>query len=291
MAGNTSGWNRPSSADQPKAKKGGAIAPSMMRGIVAGLAVAIVAGVCVFMFAGKGEKPVEKVEKKPTEIKEVTPAPAPKAVPTSVVQKVEKELPPSERRVKTLSISTNSCTGQVCERYQTADGKTHRWIHPSKPPIFKHHADQLLVMALGIDDKKGAPPLPPLRGNLDRLFVEAMKDPIVINPDDSPKVVEIKTRVQEARQQVDELMREGISFAQILADHEKLMSENRKVRNEMIAEIKKFNAETDVESTQKALESVNNALRNMGIAEIEMPKTPEESRALREARDDEAELE
>ena len=42
-----------------------------MRGVVAGIVVVALAAACVVVFMGKGEKPVEKVEKERGRIKEV----------------------------------------------------------------------------------------------------------------------------------------------------------------------------------------------------------------------------
>ena len=72
-----SGWNRPA-ANQPTVKKGGAKAPNLGMGILAGL-VCVVIALGVMYFMRDVEKPVEKAPKKPTAIKEVTPATAPAA--------------------------------------------------------------------------------------------------------------------------------------------------------------------------------------------------------------------
>ena len=258
---------------------------SLVRGIVAG--VVVFAGAIIawhFLARGGGSEKPDAAKNPP---KTVKPAPMP-VVPSpekpevAPPKPVEDELPPSQRRVKTISIQTNYI-GQICERYQTADGKTHKIYRPSKPPLFKHQTDQLLAMALAGDDRRSAPPLP-LGRNLDKEFLESLKTPIEISPDDPPDIVARKEAVIAARKQVDELMRQGIGFTQILADHQKLMSENKQIRDEMIREIKQYNAESDRESTQKALDSVNAALENMGITPIEMPKTAEERAAEREAR-------
>ncbi|MCQ2367839.1 MAG: hypothetical protein MJ109_02365 [Kiritimatiellae bacterium] len=216
----------------------------------------------------------EKVEKKA--IAEVKPEIAEKAV-EELAQLQEENLDPATRIVAVISCTTNSSLGQICEYYKTADGKTHKVYRASKPPIFKYQTDQLLAMALCGDDKRGIPPLPVGR-NLDKEFMNSLKTPIVIDPDDSPSVVEQKERVIEARKQVDELMREGIGFSQILLEHQKLLSSNKKFRDEMIREIKKINEEGDPESTQRALDTVNASLRAMGISEIDAPKSAQERR-------------
>ena len=59
--GSTGGWNR-STANQPTVKKGGAKAPSAIKGIIVG-AIAVAVGVaCILMFSGGENAPKAKVE-------------------------------------------------------------------------------------------------------------------------------------------------------------------------------------------------------------------------------------
>ena len=278
------GWNGSNGGTSASPKK--SVKPKQQlalgKGALAGLLVVVAAGLAAYFLLPR-EKPTvkEATTDKPKAIAEVKPA-AIKPEAPKVEQKVV-ETDPSKQIVAVLSCTTNSGLGQICERYKTADGKTHKVYRPAKPPMFKHQTDQLLAMALCGDDKRGMPPLP-IGRNLDKQFMDSLKTPIEISPDDSPEAVARKKRVIEARKQVDELMRQGIGFTQILQDHQKLLSDNKKLRDEMVREIKKINAEWDAETTKKALDKVNAALREMGISEIEAPKTPKERAAERAAR-------
>lgn len=269
-------WNGSNGASAPKQKPvNGARAVS--KGAIAGVIVVLGAAAALyFLMPASAPAPTAPAQKEePKAIKEVKPEIAPS---TSEVAKLKMEVvDPTTQIVEVISCTTNSSLGQICEYYKTADGKTHKTYRASKPPIFKHQTDQLLAMALCGDDRRGIPPIPVGR-NLDKEFLNSLKTPIVIDPEDSPAVVAQKERVIEARKQVDELMREGIGFSQILLDHQQLLSDNKQLRDKMIREIKKINEEGDPESTQRALDTVNASLRAMGISEIDAPKSAEERR-------------
>jgi hypothetical protein len=257
-----------------------------MRGLLA--AVVVVGAVVAWWVFRSDETAVvneekrEQVNQKPA--KKVTALPVTNDVSKAVkeIKKAEEEIDPAKRRVATLSFVTNSM-GMIVERYKTADGKTHKRIRPSRPPVFKHMTDDLISMAMGSSGGGQMPPLP-LSGNLDKEFLESLKDPIVINDDDTEEIKERKRIVAETRKEIDALMKQGISFRAILAEHEKVFNENAQIRAEANAELRKICEEGDAEGVQKYLDTINAAFQEMGIEELRMPKTKEERRAEIEAR-------
>ena len=244
----------------------------------------IVGGGALWLLSNrKAEVAPKVVKEKPKAIAQVSPKVAKqKAKAPKVEEKVKEETDPAKRRVETLSFFTNSM-GMIVERYKTADGKTHKLIRPSKPPLFKHMTDDLISMAMCTSGGGQMPPLP-LSGNLDKEFLESLKEPIVINDDDPEEIKERKRIVAETRKEIDALMKQGISFRSILADHERVFNENAAIRAEAKAELKKICEEGDAEGVQKYLDTMNAAFQEMGIQELEMPKTREERRAEMEAR-------
>jgi hypothetical protein len=90
--------------------------------------------------------------------------------------------------------------------------------------------------------------------------------------------------VAETRKEIDALMKQGISFRAILAEHEKVFNENAQIRAEANAELRKICEEGDAEGVQKYLDTINAAFQEMGIEELRMPKTKEERRAEIQAR-------
>ena len=145
-----------------------------------------------------------------------------------------------EMRIKfsvLASAQTNDC-GVVTERYRLPNGQYwRRQIDP--PPIFENPSDNAIAMALG--DRSGAP-IPPYPGlydaNLDEAFAKSLSSPIVINEDDKPWLVALKTAVQEAREEIArqieagdkaparrELKKNAPESAQVRAAYEQLLAE------------------------------------------------------------------
>ena len=256
-----------------------------MRGLLAG-AIVVLAAIGAWFFltrgTGNGERGAENGPKKPAKISEATPAPAPKPKAEEPPPKpVEEEVPPHLRRVKDISCTTNQF-GQIVERYQTADGKTHKLIRPSRPPLFRHATDDILSMALAQSGSGAMPPLP-LGGDMDAEFLKSLEEPIIIDKDAPPEIQERQRIVREARIEVKALMDQGLHFRDILADHEKLFNENAEIRAEAIAEARKIRDEGDTEGTAQFVDTMNAAFQTMGIAPIDIPKTLEERKAEREA--------
>ena len=282
--GSTGGWNRPA-ANQPTVKKGGAKAPSKVKGIVAGIVtVCALGGLCLLMFSGGDDAPKAKAEKKPTKIKEVTPAPAPKAAAAKVAAEVKPtvNLPPEKQIVEMISSKTND-DGLVVERYRTADGKTHSRQIPPKP-MFETCTDQAIAMALiGEASGHSMPPIP-VSSNADEEFRKSLEKDIVIDDADSDEARRIKLAVKGARESIREMMDKGMKFAEIIQDHQKEVNDNVSIRNGVIKDVKQFLAEGDRESAEKYLFKVNIALQQMGIEEVSMPLSKDERRALARSR-------
>lgn len=278
------GWNR-SSEDVKKTtvRNGSRGKSTLIHGIAAGLIVVALGGAAIWFFSS-GDAPVRTTrERTQGRIKEVKPQ-----LSTNVVQEVEEKKPepvetdPAKIRVKTLSFVTNSM-GNIVERYQTADGKTHKLIRPSRPPLFRHGTDDLISMALAQNSGGAMPPLP-LSGNMDKEFLKSLEEPIIIDPDDPDEIKERKRIVREARVEIKKLMDQGLHFSEIMADHEKVFNENAEIRAQAIAEARKIRDSGDTEGTQTYIEAMNAAFDNMGIEKIDMPKTKEERHAEIEAK-------
>ena len=124
------------------------------------------------------------------------------------------------------------------------------------------------------------PPMP-LVGNLDRDFLKSLETPIIISKDDPEDIAERKRAVREGRKQVKDLMDQGLTFKEIIADHEKLLNHNAELREDAIRMLKEFRAEGDPEGTKQFLDSINATLEARGIDPIPAPKTPDEMRQMK----------
>jgi len=251
---------------------------TVVRGAIAALVVVAGAGMA-WWWASTSVKP----EQDKTDVKERRPGTAksdkgerPVALPAPAKEQ-EPAADPATKVVATLSCVTNA-DGQVIEKFRTADGKTHKVMRNSRPPLFKHVTDDLLSMVLV--EHGSVPPLP-IAGNMDREFVESLKDPIVVNADDDELAAEKKLAVAKLRQEVDELMKQGIGFSEILREHVRIFNNNEALRAEAIAELRQIRDEGDTEGTKMYLDKVNEYLQSQGVAPISMPTTMAERKAMR----------
>lgn len=250
----------------------------MVRGAFAALLVVLGAGVAWWLVSARGRQTPNKPG-----VKEATPDAAkvvktekPAMLPAHAKEPEQIE-DPATKVVAVLSCVTNS-DGQVIEKFRTADGKTHKVLHNSRPPLFKHVTDDLLSMVLV---EHGCVPPLPIAGNMDREFVESLKDPIVISEDDDEASAEKKRAVAKLRKEVDELMKQGIGFSEILREHVRIFNSNEALRSEAIAELRRVRDEGDTEGTKVYLDKVNDYLESQGVAPISMPTTMAERKAHR----------
>lgn len=285
MAWNGSGERKSGGGSRVSARPAGKRPCSMsggtvVRGAIAALVVVAGAGLAWWWVStsgrpeqGQGKADVK--ERRPKTAKSVK-IERPVALPAPVKEQEPPE-DPATKVVATLSCVTNA-DGQVIEKFRTADGKTHKVIRNSRPPLFKHVTDDLLSMVLV--EHGSVPPLP-IAGNMDREFWESLKDPIVVNADDDEPVAEKKRAVAKLRLEVDELMKQGIGFSDILREHVRIFNKNEALRADAIAELRQIRDEGDTEGTKMYLDKVNEYLQSQGAAPISMPTTMAERKAMR----------
>lgn len=252
-------------------------------GLVAAVVVAALVGV-VWMMMPKDEKPIEvkKVEKKEVvqEI-EVPVRDRAKEIKKDSVEPASKKIvdnrPPHQVVVETISVVTNA-DGSVLERFKTADGKI-RSRQSAPRPVFDNSSDQLIAMAIqGANSPVGMPPMP-ISDSAEKDFVESLKKPIVINPDDSEEIKQLKQSVMAVRAEIDQMMKDGKSFKEIMKDHQALVNDNASLRKDVLKSVNEFIEKGDAEGAQMFLEKANETLGEMGIAPVDMPEDPETRRA------------
>lgn len=167
---------------------------------------------------------------------------------------------------KVVSSRTNNWN-QVIDICIMPNGKSRKVIRSSKPPIFQHATDQLLSVALSGSDDEELPPLP-IDDDMEVEFLESLKTPIVINDDDSEEVKEAKMRAIEGRKIMDEELRKGVSFREILQAHLDQRRLNSEVRSEAMAAVNEVKKDGDPEMLYQYVEMINDKLRSRGFSEI-----------------------
>lgn len=254
--------------------------------VVAGAIVVLGAGIAAWWLWPEGETRRDAASMvKQAHIKEVKPAAAPKAVekeaekapvvtngaPAWVNAKgLDPSLFPYTDGRKVLSTRTNNWD-QVIDICMMPNGVRRKVLRNAKPPTYDNVSDQLLSMALSGDGDDELPPLPiPSERELEEAFVESMKKPIVIKDDDSEAIKESKRRVIEARAIMDEQLKQGKSYRQILEQHIADRNQGAKLREEAMSGAIELKKSGDTEGLNEYLKSVNEFLDSHGVRGIEM---------------------
>lgn len=265
----SSGWNRPSAANQPrKAPK----KPSALRGIAAGLVVVAVAVACIVIFMGKeGDVTVKKTEKKPSQIKTVTPAPAPKP-----------ELSPKEEqrdRLRKKNAETYKDENGVL-RYKNGGARVYDPSRPTQkvslmtanePDLPFHYRSELEIARFII-----IPPGEPMFGEraYDDAFVRdfeaSLKEPIIVTKDDSEEDAELKRAMIEVKTEIMDRVRAGETVKDILESNRTEMRKLAQYKRDLQLEV--FNAATDPTKTPEDIDDMlgaaNTLLQEKGLKPI-----------------------
>ena len=216
MSGNNSGWNRPAS-NQPTVKKGGAKAPSKVKGVVAGLVTVCALGaLCLWFFSGGDDAPKAKAEKERGRIKEVTPAAAPTNKVVEATAKPKKKEMPTHRDERGIL------------RYETGQ-RAPDPTRPRRPPltsamterrIFKYASERFIAdLVDSIPGEKRF--FTPDYYDLEDDFLASLKEEIVINDDDMQCDKEIKQAMIEVRADLKKRMDAGEKLGDILTEASK----------------------------------------------------------------------
>ena len=261
----SSGWNRGTSTPKPAPKK-----PSAMRGVMAGLVVVALAVVCVVVFMGKGEKPVEKVEKGRGRIKEVTPAAAPKAKAKLEPEKT-KELPPQR-------------VGEIRNGYRLlSSGRLHKVkgvIHVGGrgdslvDRTFDHGSDRMIAHLLMAEPggTMVGDSVDIMRG-FNEAFAKSLKDEIIIKHDDTDEVRALKQAVIDARSELKQQMALGKSAEEAMIEARDQLHELTLYREDLEKEVLSH-AEDGMSQKDydDLIGAANLMLEERGIGKVQMPK-------------------
>lgn len=265
---------------------GGAKIPFKTVGLVAASLVALIAAVVIIMsLTTPSDSEVDPAPRKELAEDASPSQPSEVSLPQSdkgelkaegEVKKPVDTRPLHEQVVETISVITNA-DGSVLERFKTADGKI-RSRQSAPRSVFDNPSDQLIAMAIhGGNSTSGMPPMP-ISSSAEEDFVKSLEKPIVINPDDSEEVKQLKQSVMKVRAEIDQLMKEGKSFSEIMKEHQALVNENASVRKDVEKGLKELVDQGDFEAAQEYLNKMNPALEELGVMPLEMPETREERR-------------
>lgn len=265
-------WNGSDGAAKPRKieKK-----PSAWRGLLAAIIViGGTVGVCLYFFGpetvdGLRAKDKDRVSK----IAEVAPELAVRQ--SGAGSQAEEQQPSATNEVAKSEFddgrvlqSTTTNGMYIVEMYKMPDGKKLKKYRYSTPSIWHSNTDQLLHMALSTPPGVTMPPIPYTRGTATKDFYDSLNTPIVINDDDSDEVREAKERVIEARETVKQLLSEGYTFEDIMADFEQQNAKDAEMRQEVSDRIEEIKREGDIDMAREYMHKANEFLRESGITEV-----------------------
>lgn len=280
----TQGGNAISRGVSPKTGKGKRHLSWQFTIVIAVLAVAI-AGIVVWFAAGDngGDAPRENRPTKKQEVKEARPVDKRnvelKASTTASIKEPEKpkakilgKTPTGLEYVAHVAQTNND--GVVVSRYQLPDGTWTRVVQlQSKDSlVFETALDNQLALIAMTPVNQMLPPMPPL-GNLEEAFREAIKHPIIINETDSEKARELKEAVKDIRLQIADLLREGYTVNQILAEDASLRTKNVEFRRELQKELNDIYRTEGREAAEEYMEIANEKLEEQGVIPLSMPES------------------
>lgn len=146
--------------------------------------------------------------------------------------------------------------------------------NPRVKRVFECRSDQVISMVLTAGDS--IPPFPGSNESLEREFVRSLNVPIVINDDDSDEVKASKQAVIDARAVIDEEMKKGRGFREILEEYRNQVHDNAKMRREVKATAGEIMRTDGVEAADQYVEKANERLKGWGISGVKRPMTHEE---------------
>lgn len=274
--GSTGGWNR-STANQP-VKKGGAKAPSMWKGIAAGLViVSALGGLCLWIFSGGEDAPKAKVEKERGRIKEVAPAAAPvaKTEDDSLAKKkaeVARRKHYWDDKIKADENGVLRYPGGL--RYKGPNDYVHKVKDTRPPPRFKRFSSNQIATLLEI-----TPGEIPVGGmQFPKKFTEdfkaSLKEEIEILETDSEYDVELKKAVIDAKKELAERMKNGEDPREICEQTWKEMQEIGLYREELVKQINAIRQNPDMTANdiKDAVDAANLMLKEKGAKGIGISK-------------------
>ena len=284
MSGNnSSGWNRPAS-NQPAVKKGGAKAPSMMRGIIAGLVIVCALGaLCVWLFSGGEDAPKDKVSKDRGRIKEVTPAAASKYVEKEAPKKVEK---PIWERPMPSGLDEDSQAAwkrkMAYEKKRATDERLKRFLEKMETPksTFKTGTEQVLdwIFTTRVGDVP-PPPLPPVPlfelNHIDEILDSVNE----IGKDDNEETIARKKIVDEVKKELKEYVKSGGNVEDFMKHYRDELVEAWHQKSMVASEINRVIKEGDSEIAVPFIERANKILEDKGIEPVQLSEDQKDALA------------
>lgn len=245
------------------------------RGILAGMIVVVAALAALYFLIppDSGDKPAQntkKQERKPNAYSTVKPA---KGSGATV-----KQGKPSAAPGKDVDVASHETSPGAAAA--TADGSPSLEEEKPKPRrIFKHGTDQLIWLAVFASNGAHIPPLPHITAADTDKFIDTLNDPIAIDPEDSPRIQDMKRKINELRKEVAGVIAQnpGKELSDILNEHRDEFNGRLDLHSDAQREYNRFLEEGDAEGAEEYRLQANELLAEYGAEPIKTESDDEES--------------
>lgn len=255
-------WNKPSTTDQQPIRKSGAKTPSAICSILAGVTIVILGALCFFLFSGNEDAPEAKATKGRGRIKEVKPAPAPKAVvqpePDPVDTRAQKS---KEWREKLMKIAEHN--PQLMFHLTNDASKVEK-------PVFTTSVEQVMDWIFNCVPGDDPLPLPNLSEESPDIIARALISFNEVSDKDTEDIAQRKESVMLAKKALRQFIKEGGDYPEFMEYYRKQLVQYRKLWLDAQTSIEKAPADLNQEEMTRLVEKTNAMLEEKGIKPIEM---------------------
>lgn len=263
------GWNRPTAGATPNAapeKKG------VMRGIATGAVLVIALGaLCVWMFSSGKEASKAEAKRERGRIKEVKPAPAPRAV-TNEVKKPKKfwEVDASQ---------TNGFTVMQMRKWQKEHrppaGYTNRTSLTEAPPsyaIFKTSCENEIACYLTLKPGETLVGTPTYTPKQKAAMIAALDAAVIYDKDETQEQRDLRAAVQETKIELKKRVEAGEDIGEIFLETRKEIQELAQYKHQIEDLYREFRQKEDItiEDVDDFVKAANIQLEKKGIAPLEL---------------------
>ena len=257
------------------AKKKGAKSGGAVRGILAGLIV-VVGALAAFDFlvpSNSGDEPKQNVKKQErTTNSRVTSKPAKDS--GAPVKQGKLSAAPGKDAPAALPGDPRPDSAETAN-----DSPAPEAEKPKPRRIFKHGTDQLIWLAVFASNGGPIPPLPHITAADTDKFIDTLNDPIAIDPEDPPRIQDMKRKINELRKDVAGMIAQnpGKELSDILNEHRDEFNGRLNLHSDAQREYNRFLEEGDAEGAEEYRLQANELLAEYGVEPIEAETDDEES--------------
>lgn len=245
----------------------GAKKPSPVRGVIAGLVVVAVVCVAYFAFFSGNEKVPEKVEKKPTKIKEVKPAPASKAAVEPVKKTEEKVARTKEPDTNIVWVSKM----RYIKKMANGDSVMVFVDNPDEPkpvPIFEVGLNNFLTNFT--TPGEDVPETPMEVSNEE--VMQALMEKIEIKDDDTEEVKFQKEAVMVLREELRKYIKDGSTVADFIRDVQRRQQMEAEHVREARGMIMEALAKDDPAQARELYDAINKHMNEKGLPKVRIAR-------------------